>query len=115
MSAADFAKISLNDKQVAECIKKPKLAAILKAVIDESTITTCSKVQGALLLSLAQTSSKEESLLQDHRAYIAKSINKGDISSTAQLDGAYHRNLANQSCNTLLLSNRKLGNRHRNV
>lgn len=87
MSADQFAKLSLNDKQIAECLKKPKLTEILSNVIKESGQDSADKATGALLLSLAQSSAKDDSLSTNARSYIAKSIRTQDLKTSLQVDG----------------------------
>ena len=88
MSAEEFARISLNDKQIAECLKKPKLSAALSSVIKESTAESADKPTGALLLTLAQASVKHEALSDTDRAYISRKIQEGSIASNLQVESA---------------------------
>lgn len=87
MSAEEFAKLSLNDKQIAECLKKPKLSQTLVSVISDTGIQSTDKATGALLLSLAITASKNDELNAEKRSLIAKDVVAGKLKSSLQLDG----------------------------
>lgn len=87
MSAEEFAKLSLNDKQIAECLKKPKLSQTLVSVISDTGIQSTDKATGALLLSLAITASKNDELNAEKRSLIAKDVAAGKLKSSLQLDG----------------------------
>jgi hypothetical protein len=87
MSAEELKKLSLNDKQISECLKKSKLTQILVEVIEHTGITSADKATGALLLNLAQTEAKEPEYNQKRTNYIASAIGDQRLKSTAQLDG----------------------------
>lgn len=87
MSAEEFAKLSLNDKQIAECLKKPKLSQTLHSVITDTGVDSADKATGALLLSLAIASTKTDDLTAEKRTLIAKDILAGKLKSSLQLDG----------------------------
>lgn len=89
MSAEQFAKLNLNQKQIAECLKKPKLTQELGLVIKESGTDSTDKSTGALLLSLAQASAKDDALSSGGRSYISKAIADQRLKSNSQVEGEY--------------------------
>ncbi|ORY80989.1 tRNA synthetases class I, catalytic domain-domain-containing protein [Protomyces lactucae-debilis] len=87
MSAEALAKLSLNDSQIKDCLKKPKFATSLLEVLAESGADATDKPTGALLMTLALTAEKKK-LEQSKRAYIARAIVDGRIKTATQLDAA---------------------------
>lgn len=100
MSAEEFSKLSLNDKQIAECLKKPKLTELLSLVIRESGVESTDKAVGALLLNLATIAAKNERLDDTHRAYLAKAIADERIKSSLQLEAAIEYCIATTTTTT---------------
>ncbi|CCG83376.1 Probable glutaminyl-tRNA synthetase [Taphrina deformans PYCC 5710] len=90
MSAEAFSQISLNDKQIAELNKKPKVTDILHQIIHESGRSSADKATGALLLSLANSAAKDDLPTPGARAYIAAAIADGRLTSSLQLESALH-------------------------
>lgn len=81
--------MNLNDKQIAECVKKPKLSQTLLSVISDTGIVSTDKATGALLLSLAIAASKTNDLDADKRTFIANEVIAGKLKSSLQLDGVF--------------------------
>lgn len=84
-----FAQLSLNEKQIAEFLKKPKLIVAISSVVDEAKSEAIDKPTGALMLSLAQASAKDDKLPAASRAYIAKSIADQKLRSNLQVEGEH--------------------------
>lgn len=91
MSAEAFARISLNDKQISELSKKPKLSEILLSVIDDAGKHSFDKAEGALLLSLATHISKKDAFSASDRAYVARAVAAGRLGTSLQLEGETRR------------------------
>lgn len=91
MSVEAFKKLCLNDKQIAECLKKPKLTQNLELVIEAAKVHDTDKTTGALLLTLAQAATKDTGLDDQKTSYIARAIGDGRLLSTQQLDGSSPR------------------------
>ena len=87
MSEDDFSKLSLNEKQIAECLKKPVLSEALSKVMLDVGIDKADKAKGALLLALATSTIKLQNFDAAKRAYIATAIMDNRLQTSLQLEG----------------------------